>query len=117
MLHLSWPVYVQNGRVNGQDRPGGQRDYSEPSDDPFITTTVSESKLVSSDPQAEAITYIVSHGGLSEIEFFGVFEPFLSDADFAKARLQTLLETQTQARTDYVRANVLRNRLAKMGVN
>lgn len=67
----------------------------------------SKAKATSSDPQAEAITYIESNGGLSEIEFVGAFELFLSDADFAKAYMRL--------QTDYARANVPRNRLAKLG--
>ena len=67
----------------------------------------SKAKATSSDPQAEAITYIESNGGLSEIEFVGAFELFLSDADFAKAYMRL--------QTDYASTNVLRNRLAKLG--
>lgn len=73
------------------------------------SSPLSKSKPASSDPQAEAITYIKSHGGLLEIKFVGVFELFLSDANFAKAYMRL--------QTDYARDNVLRSRLEKMGVN
>ena len=58
-------------------------------------------------PQAEAIKYIESHGRLSDIEFANAFELFLADVDFANGYMEL--------QTDSACANVLRNRLAKLG--
>ena len=68
-----------------------------------------KSKHVTFNPQAEAIKYIESHGGLSDIEFAKVFELFLSDVDFANGYMEL--------QTDYTHTNVLCNRLAKLGEN
>jgi hypothetical protein len=96
MLHLSWPRYYK--MAESMDKVASAMN-------PLLPP--SKSKLVSSDPQEEAITYIKSHGGLSEVEFVGAFKLFLSDVNFAKAYMRL--------QTDYAHTNVLCNRLAKMG--